>query len=145
MRDIGMKVLMPAFYSLVLPVLILAQGSPVSKLTGTVYDPQGSVIVGARVTAVAANGNKVSVVTNGEGVYQLSLSYARYFSGGQFKETKYDLIVESLGFQRSEIKGYVFIPSRFGKMILDIGLEVGPCSGCHSIELVPAKTKGKPR
>jgi hypothetical protein len=140
-----MKVFMAVLCLLVVPVLMLAQGPPVSKLTGTVYDPQGSVIVGATVTAVAANGHQVSVVTNGEGVYQLNLTYARYFSGGQFKEAKYDLIIESLGFQRSEIKGYVFIPSQFGKMILDIGLEVGPCSGCHSVEVVRKKKSGKPR
>ena len=100
-----------------------------SELSGTVYDPYGAVVVGAKVTALATDGKKFLAVTDDRGVYRLTLPYNPYVSAPEFRISRYDLVVESLGFRRSETKGYAFIPSQFGKMTLDIGLEVlGPQS-----------------
>ena len=97
-----------------------------SNLTGTVYDANGAVVVKAKVRAVDVRGNKFETLTNDDGVYVLTLPFNKYDSQRGFKESRYDVFVESVGFKRSEIKGYVFIPSQFGKMHLDIGLELGP-------------------
>ncbi|HEV8592186.1 MAG TPA: carboxypeptidase-like regulatory domain-containing protein [Pyrinomonadaceae bacterium] len=108
-----------------LPLSVMAQGGDTSKLTGTVYDAQGAVIVGAKVTAISANGKKYQTTTKDDGVYVLELPFRKYDASRNFTESKYDLIVESPGFRRSETKEYVFIPSQFGKMMLDIALGVG--------------------
>src|SRR5688500_12916503 len=108
-----------------LPIFVLAQTTGFSKLTGTVFDAEGSVVVGAKITAVAAEGKRFHATTNDEGMYELTLSYNRYDRTLKFRESKYDVIVDAVGFRRSETKGYVFIPSQFGKMTFDIALEVG--------------------
>ena len=97
-----------------------------SNLTGTVYDANGAVVVKAKVKAVDVRGIKFEALTNDEGVYVLTLPFNKYDSQRGFEEAKYDVFVESSGFKTSETRGYVFIPSQFGKMYLDIGLEIGP-------------------
>ena len=92
-----------------------------SGLTGTVYDANGSVVVKAKVTAVNTKGKKFETITNEEGIYVLTLPFNVY----PLFESTYNIIVDSPGFRRSETKGYVFIPSQFGKMHLDIALVVG--------------------
>jgi hypothetical protein len=105
-----------------------AQTVDTSKLTGTVYDAYGAVIVKAKVRALAGDGRTFDTTTNEDGVYVLVLPFNKYSSGIGFKESKYDIIVESPGFRRSETKGFVFSPSQFGKMYLDLALEVGAIS-----------------
>ena len=95
-----------------------------SKLTGTLYDANGSVVAGEKVTAIGKNGEKFEAVSGEDGVYILTLLFSKYGGDVGFQESKYDIVVDShLGFMRSETKGYVFIPSQFGKMHLDIALE----------------------
>lgn len=120
-----MRCLRSVLMFLAFPLSLLAQTTDTSKLTGTIYDAQGSVIVGAKVTALSPDGKKYQTATKNDGVYVLELPYRKYDSGGTFMETKYDLVVESPGFRRSETKGYVFIPSQFGRMMLDIALGIG--------------------
>ena len=97
-----------------------------SELTGTVYDANGAVVVGAKISALSSDGKKFETVSNDRGVYVLTLPFNKYEASRAFKESRYDIYVESPGFKRSVTKGYVFIPSQFGKMFLDIGLEIGP-------------------
>ena len=120
----GFRAVAILFFLLLSAAHALGQQAGSSELTGTVYDPYGAVVVGAKVTAVAADGKKFTTVTNDEGSYRLTLPYQSYFASRKFKMSKYDVIVESLGFRRSETKGYAYIPSQFGKMTLDIALEV---------------------
>ncbi|MGI8640038.1 MAG: carboxypeptidase-like regulatory domain-containing protein [Pyrinomonadaceae bacterium] len=95
-----------------------------STLSGTVYDANGSVIVKAKVTAINQKGEKFEVLTNEEGIYSLNLLFNQYNSSFDFTEARYDIIVEMMGFKKSVTKDFVFIPSQFGKMQLDIGLEI---------------------
>lgn len=110
---------------LILPFSIPAQSDHLSKLTGTVYDIEGSVVPGAKVTATSTKGKTYETVTNQEGVYVLTLPFNKYDRktswGG---EATYDIAVEWNGFKKSETKGYVFIPSQFGKMHFDIALQL---------------------
>ena len=112
---------------------INSQTSKESKLTGTIYDPQGSVIVGATVTANGL-GKTFSTTSDINGVYTLTLPINLYDSTKRgFHAAKYDLTIEYKGFKPSEIKGFAFIPSQFGKMNLDIALDVASYAGSRSI------------
>jgi hypothetical protein len=109
-------------------VITSAQTKDISKLTGIVYDPVGSVIVGAKVTAISADGKDSFIAkTDENGNYTLLLPYTPWNmkSGLAGDEKVYDITVESQGFQRTSIKEFVFIPSQFGQMRLDFGLRVG--------------------
>jgi hypothetical protein len=48
-----------------------AQTTATGTLRGKVTDPSGAVIPGATVTAIAANGQKTTVTTNHQGVYEI--------------------------------------------------------------------------
>jgi hypothetical protein len=127
-REVIMKWLGILGFVLTFTIAASSQAKYKSVLTGTVYDAQGSVVVKAKVRAVDVRGNKFETVTNEEGDYVLTLPFNKYDQTRGFKESKYDIFVESLGFKRSETKGYVFIPVHSGKMHLDIGLEIGAVS-----------------
>ena len=94
-----------------------------SKLTGTIYDPYGAITAGAKVTAVG-NGKTFTTTSNGDGVYSLDLPFSRY-DRAKYTILKYDISVESPGFKLWEIRSFPFGPSQFGKMYLDIALDVG--------------------
>jgi hypothetical protein len=103
-----------------------AQTTSTSKLKGTIYDAQGSVVVNAKVTAVSASKKKFEAFSKEDGEYELVLPFNKYGSSRNFKEAVYDISVESAGFATTVIKGYVFIPSQFGKMQMDLALKLGP-------------------
>ena len=103
-----------------------AQTTFTSKLKGTVYDAQGSVVVKAKVTAVNASKKKFETFSDDKGEYELILPFNKYDSSRNFKEAVYEISTESPGFATTVIKDYVFIPSQFGKMQLDIALKLGP-------------------
>lgn len=119
-----MRVISALIFSLMFSFSASAQTAETSKLTGTVYDANGAVVVGAKVTAVSTDVKKFGTVSNEEGVYFLTLPFYKYVPNRGFKEAKYDISVERTGFKRSLITGFVFVPSQFGKMTLDIGLEI---------------------
>ena len=96
------------------------------KLRGTIYDAQGSVVVKANVMAVNADKKKFETFSNENGEYELVLPFNKYDSSRNFREAVYDISVESPGFTKTVINGYVFIPSQFGTMQLDLALKVGP-------------------
>lgn len=107
------------FVSSVLSVNGQTRDTP--RLTGTIYDQQGAVIVGAKVIA-KANGKVFEAVTNREGFYFLTLPFNPYEPGS--RPTRYDITAESRGFLMSTIKAYIFVPAYTGRMSLDIALEV---------------------
>ena len=103
-----------------------AQTTDTSKLKGTIYDAQGSIVVKAKVTAVNASKKKFETFSNENGEYEIVLPFNKYDLSRNFKEAIYDISADSPGFTTTVIKGYVFIPSQFGKMQLDIALKLGP-------------------
>lgn len=129
-----MKVLQILFLILGLSVFANSQTNNKSTLSGIVYDANGSVVVRVKVTAVNQKGEKVETVTNDEGIYTLNVPFnqVKAFS----PVFKYDIIVDAaeLGFKKSITKEFVFIPSQFGKMQLDIALEAGYSVSCDSAD-----------
>ncbi|MGQ0540542.1 MAG: carboxypeptidase-like regulatory domain-containing protein [Blastocatellia bacterium] len=139
------------YLNILLIILALAnfassQSNEKSKLTGVVYDANGAIVAGAKVTAISVIGEKFETTTNADGVFVLNLAFSKYDSKSavKFKEAKYDIVVDSPGFIRSATKAFVFVPSFKGEMRLDIGLEIGPCSDCHWIDADPVKEVKKP-
>src|SRR5262245_8061642 len=67
------KVILSLFLTVISFFHILAQQTATATLSGRVTDPNGAVIVGAKVTATQkSTGSKRESVTNGEGVYALT-------------------------------------------------------------------------
>ncbi len=130
---------------LILGLVLCANSQPKDKsiLSGTVYDADGSVVVQAIVNAVNEKGEKFETLTNQEGVYSLTLPFNRYDRTPYFTEAKYDIVVEVNGFKKSITKSFIFVPSQFGKMQLDIGLEIGRI--IDTIHVPSTKTKKKPK
>ncbi|MFN0279271.1 MAG: carboxypeptidase-like regulatory domain-containing protein [Pyrinomonadaceae bacterium] len=96
-----------------------------SILTGRVYDANGALVPFIKVVARNVEGKIFETTTNDDGIYKLTLPFNKY-GVGNFREAKYDIIVgPGLGFQKSVTKDFVFIPSQFGEMHLDIALEIG--------------------
>jgi hypothetical protein len=118
-----MKTLRIALLLLFSSLAVQAQTSSTSKLTGTIYDAYGAVIVGAKVTAVAS-GKTFNAVSDGNGVYVLVLPFTPWGSGER-EMAKYDItVVGSRGFKSFQVKGYAFAPGYRGSMRLDIALDV---------------------
>ncbi|HMU32503.1 MAG TPA: carboxypeptidase regulatory-like domain-containing protein [Pyrinomonadaceae bacterium] len=123
LRRVGLCVVL----SLAIGLSVVAQTSVVtSKLKGTVYDAQGSVVVKAKVTAVNPSKKKFETFSDENGEYEIALPYNKYDSSRKFEEAVYDISVESPGFTTTVIKSYVFIPSQFGMMQLDLALRLEP-------------------
>ena len=118
-----MKILHVAFLLLASFLSITAQTNKTSKLSGIIYDPNGAVIVAAKVTAVGG-GKTYTALSNDDGRYELTLPFVT----NAFNLLKYDITVDTpfKGFKRSETKGFAFIQSQFGTMNLDIAVEVAP-------------------
>ncbi len=86
------------------------------KLTGIVYDINGSVVVRATVTAISLNKEQLQGFTNDEGKYVMKLlpgTYRLEFWQG--------------GFERTVLRRYLVVNSTFGNMSQDIVLtSAGP-------------------
>lgn len=110
------------------PLLATAQVTDESQLTGTIFDAQGSVIAGAKIKAVDATGKTYETISNGEGDYVLKLLFRKYDNKctNKCRSSRYDISAQSPGFEITRINGYIFIPSQFGKMRMDIALETLP-------------------
>ena len=95
-------------------LLLHAQAGYEAQIRGTVTDPTGSVIPGATVTLTNASTNiPVISKTNAQGLYT--------FNG--LRPDRYNLVVESAGFARSEAKDIVLAVSQ--QAVLDMRLQVG--------------------
>jgi hypothetical protein len=119
-----------------LQILVLILGFAVcanaqkAVLSGAVYDANGSLIVGAKVIAKNEKGEMFETVTNDEGIYVLNLPFNQYNSKADFKIAKYDITVEQKHFEKILLKGFNFVPSYEGKMILDMALDVEENANC---------------
>jgi hypothetical protein len=81
-------------------------------VTGTIFDIQGSVIAGGRVTAQSPDGEQYNAITNDEGNYRFELPPAVY-----------ELSARSPGFCPTTVEGFTVVKST-GKMCLDLVLEI---------------------
>ncbi len=91
-------------------------------LSGVVYDPLGSLVVKAKVTAKTKNDRLIETTTNDDGIFELRL----------LSET-YQIEVESPGFKISKLPNYKVVNTTYGKMNQDIVLEVRDCNDCEMI------------
>ncbi len=119
-----MKQLLAFCFLVVFAACVNAQSGTTSKLTGTIYGASGSVIIGAQITATDSKGQKFTTVSDNNGVYILELPFTKTPLLNK-REAKYNITVAYQGFRISKIDSYVFVPSKSGKMYLDIALEVG--------------------
>ena len=91
-----------------------AQESGGATINGTVTDPSGALIAGAKVTATqTATGSRRTTQTSSAGLYSLSALAAG----------SYDLTVEAAGFKQNK---FAAVPVSVGGVVtLDARLEVG--------------------
>jgi hypothetical protein len=86
------KALVCSLILLLSPLFINAQISNNTSLVGTVLDPTGGAVSGAKVTAVEqATKVRYSATTNGDGYYAITF----------IKSGTYDITVEQTGFKRA--------------------------------------------
>jgi hypothetical protein len=72
-----------------------------SKLKGTIYDANGSVVVKAKVTAVDSAGKKFVTLSNEDGEYELILPFNKYVPSARYLgEAKYDIFYRVSGLQK---------------------------------------------
>ena len=114
----------------ILAVLILATGSFAQRtsLVGTIYDPNGAVIVGARVDAEHEKGEKASAESDPDGSFSLQLVTGIH-----------KLTVSAPGFISVELSEYLIV--RTSQMKMDFVLFGGkyhePC-GYSGADCLPA-------
>lgn len=92
-------------------------------LSGTVYDANGAVIPGAKVTAVNSKGEKFETRTNVSGEYILKLPFSEYDSTANFKIAKYQVTAERNDFVTVVLKDFRFVGAYNGKMHLDFAMD----------------------
>ena len=115
-------------------------------LSGIVYDANGAVIVGAKVTAFALIDEKLQkfeTATDDNGEYKLSLPYKKYDSSSDFKVSKYFLRAEAKHFELFEIRDFKFVPSYKGQMNLDFALDIQQPLGTIKVDSSKNKTTRK--
>jgi hypothetical protein len=101
------------------------------RLTGTVRDPSGAAIPGARVRAFNTSGGLIgNTVADGRGVYELQ----------GMSEGTVRLNVESAGFRSATITAAV--PSGQGTIQRDVRLEVGAVSETVTVSAAPLPSNG---
>ena len=83
------------------------------NLTGTVYDPNGAVIVGAKINAVHEKGLAAAGASNNEGEFKISAIPGVYA-----------IEVSAQGFLTVMYNEYLVVNSTYGKMTLDFVLFV---------------------
>ena len=111
--------------------------APKMILTGTIYDINGAVIPRGHVTAASVDGNKFEAITNNEGTYKFEISLGVY-----------RITSSAPGFCSSTVERFIVINSTFGKMSLDLVLEVPDNQpGCrHEMTIKkPRKSHRRPR
>jgi hypothetical protein len=112
----------------VLALAVVVAGQSID-LKGTLFDPNGSVVVGAEVMAVPANGKATVKKSGNEGEYSLRL-----------EPGKYRLEFHAPGFRRNIVNEYLLVNSTKGTMHFDVVLLVSgdhePCGyGGHCVEI----------
>ena len=94
-------------------------------LTGTVFDPNGAVIPGTKITAVNQKGEKFETLTNEDGEYVLKLPFNEYAPTYKFKVAKYEItVLKDNGFAATVVKDFKFVSGFTSQMRLDFALDV---------------------
>jgi hypothetical protein len=93
-------------------------------LTGTIFDSNGALIPSATVTAKAQDGKEYTVITNGDGEYELLLSLGKY----RIQATGFGCCIRV-------IEDYQIVNADKNKMSLDLVLTVSGTEDCPA----PAK------
>lgn len=108
-------------------------------LTGAVYDWNGAVVVNAKIVAYRRDNNaQFESKTNDSGIYEIELPFAVY-----------KIEINSAGFRTSKIENYRIVDSTYGKMSMDLVLNVDtdnkhePCgySGANCLPTTPVYIK----
>ena len=103
-------------------------GQGLSTINGTVTDPTGSSIPGARVTATEVETTlSRSTVTNSDGLYAL----------GSLRPTTYTLTIEAPGFRASSQTGIILQAN--DTLTMNIKLELGAASEVVNVEAAAAQ------
>ncbi|MGH9819027.1 MAG: carboxypeptidase-like regulatory domain-containing protein [Pyrinomonadaceae bacterium] len=117
-------------------------------VTGTIYDQKGAVIPNTTITARNESGEKFETVTNGEGVYKLTLTFNRYGSKKALETATYEIAAErpNTGFKKTVLKDFKVVPTYTGSMQLDLVLEAldpEPCgyAGADCLTTEPIDVK----
>src|SRR5215470_3550074 len=105
---------------------VMAQ-PPVSRLEGTVEDPSGGAVIGARITAEnRQTGHKATVLSDSQGFY-IFLS---------LPPGKYSVVTEAAGFRRAQISNLVLDVT--STVTAPIHLELGATS--ETVNVVAKET-----
>src|SRR5215469_12745452 len=98
MRINSLRKKAPTLLSLALLLTVSAIAQTSASLSGTVHDPQGGVIAGAKVTLKDAGGKvQLETTTNGEGFYTFPI----------IQPATYTVTIEAAGFKKSVKTGVV--------------------------------------
>lgn len=121
-----MKSLLSLLFVFLLSFVAVAQNI---RLKGTLYDPNGAVVVGAEALAVSATNQRIVTKSTDDGSYLLELTPGRY-----------RLEFHAPGFRRTVWNDYMVVTATFGAMNFDVVLLVQdghePCGyGGHCIEI----------
>jgi len=121
------KTLVACFLAGVLCINAIGQIGETAQVTGTVYDANGAVIVGARVSATDSEGKQFDALTNQSGVYILKLPILPPVKErrASFLMPKYSISAVAQGFTKTIIREFRLVGTSNGKMNLDIALDVG--------------------
>ncbi len=125
-----MKVLQILVLIFGLSVFANSQARAKVFLSGNVYDANGALIIGTKVTAINEKGEKFESITDDEGKYVLNLPFKIYNSDADFKVAKFDITAEHKHFEKLVLKNFKFVPSYKGKMNLDLALDVKENTNC---------------
>lgn len=95
-----------------------------SRLSGRIFDAQGSVIDKVSLSFVSGDTTFQSE-TDSSGSYSVELPFRRYQPGNRFfAEARYKIVAKKTGFKQRVVEEYIFVPSQFGEMQLDLALEI---------------------
>ncbi len=118
-----LKCLSLLFCSLLLFAFSMLGADPTGTIAGTVLDPSGAAVVGAKVTVTAlATGLTRQTVSGGDGSYIFPLLPVGFYS----------VAIEATGFRRSEQKGIQVEADK--SSTVPISLQIGATSETISVE-----------
>src|SRR6266566_439527 len=118
-----LKCLSLLFFSLLLLAFSMLGADPTGTIAGTVLDPSGAAVVGAKVTVTAlATGLTRQTVSGGDGSYIFPLLPVGLYS----------VAIEATGFRRSEQKGIQVEADK--SSTVPISLQIGATSETISVE-----------
>jgi hypothetical protein len=104
-------------------ISVAAWGQGISTLNGTVSDPQGAAVPGAKITVTEVDtGLKRDSVTNAEGLYVLS----------SLRPTQYELTAEAPGFRQFKQTGITLQAN--DNVTLNVKLDVGSTNETVTVE-----------